>query len=137
MYRDRQDFDNVAWDKDDDAEEASQKRLGRKSICRQLEMLVKQKCGKDAALVPPLVIGGCNIHYKMRLGSESSSSNVMVRLPWPHSAPFPSEKVNYEAATAEYMRLNTCVPAAQVLNYGTTSDVGPYLILRRIETEGM
>lgn len=97
---------------------------------------MKHKCGKSATLVSPLVIGGLNIHYRIHLEGEESSSDLIVRLPWPHSTHFPSEKVLYEAATAEYVRLNTRVPAAQVLHYGRDSDVGPFLILRRIENRG-
>ncbi|TVY24315.1 hypothetical protein LHYA1_G007922 [Lachnellula hyalina] len=136
MYKDRQTFDNVAWDKNDVDEDQSQMRLRRKDTCRQVESLVKQKCGKPATLVSPLVIGGLNIHYRIHLDGEESSSDVMVRLPWPYAACFPSEKVVYEAATAEYLRLNTRIPAAQVLYYGRDSNVGPFLILRRIEHRG-
>ena len=70
MYKDRQNFDNVAWDKNDDAEEESQMRLRRKDTCRQVESLVKQKCGNPATLVSPLVIGGLNIHYRVHLEGE-------------------------------------------------------------------
>jgi len=115
MYKDRQNFDNIAWDKNDDTEEESQMRPRRKNACRQVESLVKQKCGKPATLVSPLVIGGLNIHYRIYLEGEDSSSDVIVRLPWPYAACFPGEKVVYEAATAEYLRLNTHIPAAQVL----------------------
>ncbi|KAN0098887.1 hypothetical protein V8E51_014550 [Hyaloscypha variabilis] len=136
MYKDRQNFDNVAWDKHDDAEEESQMRLRRKDICRQVEGLVRQKRGKSATLVSPLVIGGLNIHYRIHLEGEGPSSDLMVRLPWPHAAYFPGEKVVYEAATSEYLRLNTHIPTAQVLHYGRDSNVGPFLILRRIEHQG-
>lgn len=135
MYK-RQNFDNVAWDKNDEAEEESQMRLRRKDTCRQVESLVKQKCGKPASLVSPLVIGGLNIHYRIHLEGEDSSYDVMVRLPWPSAACFPDETFVYEAATAEFMRLNTRILAAQVLYYGRDSNVGPFLILRRIELRG-
>lgn len=82
-------------------------RLRRKDTCRQVESLVKQKCGKPATLVSPLVIGGLNIHYRVYLEGEDDSSDVMARLPWPYAACFPGEKVVYEAATAEFLRLNT------------------------------
>ena len=89
MYKDRQNFDSVAWDKNDDAEEESQMRLRRKDICRQVEGLVKQKFSKPATLVSPLVIGSLNIHYRIHFEGEDSSSDVMVRLPWPSAACFP------------------------------------------------
>ena len=136
MYKDRQNFDNAAWDKNDDAEEESQLRLRRKNTCEQVEGLVRQKCGKSATLVSPLVIGGLNIHYRVHLEGEDSSSDVMVRLPWPYAACFPGEKVIYKAATAAYLRLNTHIPTSQVLHYSRDSNVGPFIILRWIEHQG-
>jgi hypothetical protein len=136
MYKDRQNFDNVAWDKNDDAEEESLMRLRRKDTCGQVEGLVSQKCGSPATLVSPLVVGGLNIHYRVHLEGEDSSSDVMVRLPWPYAACFPGEKVVYEVATAEYLRLNTHIPTAKVLHYGRDSNIGPFLILHRIEHRG-
>lgn len=100
MYKGRQNFDNVASDKNDDAEEKSQLRLRRTDNCRQVEALVKLKCGKPATLVSPLIIGGLNIHYRIHLEGEDSSSNLMVRIPWPNASCFPDEKILYEAATA-------------------------------------
>ncbi|EFQ30803.1 phosphotransferase [Colletotrichum graminicola] len=57
----------------------------------------------------------------------------MVRVPWPSTVQFPGEKTLYEAATSEYLRLNTCVPVPQVLHYVRESDIGPMLIIRRVE----
>ncbi|KAL2071659.1 hypothetical protein VTL71DRAFT_12894 [Oculimacula yallundae] len=136
MYKDRQNFDNDAWDKNDDAEEQSQMQFRRKDICRQVEDLVKQKCSKSGTLVSPLIIGGLNIHYRVHLEGEDSSSDVMVRLPWPSASCFPGEKVIYEAATAEYLRLNTSIPASQILYYGHYQKLGPFIILRWIEHRG-
>ncbi|KAH8653605.1 hypothetical protein BX600DRAFT_515868 [Xylariales sp. PMI_506] len=136
MYNGRQDFDNVAWDKNDEDENDSQMRLRRGSTCRQVEALIAQKCGKSAIFVSPLIIGGFNIHYRIRLDKEESPTDVIMRLPWPYSTRFPAEKVLYEAAATEYVRLNTGIPVAQVLHYGPDSDIGPFLILQRIENRG-
>jgi len=60
----------------------------------------------------------------------------VVRVPRPAPAVSPGEKVLYEAATAEYIRLNTRVPSAQVLHFGRDSDIGPFLIICRVENRG-
>ena len=58
-------------------------------------------------------------HYRLRFEGEYSSSDIMVRVPQPAAAVPPGERVLYEAATAEYIRLNTRVPDAQVLTQGS------------------
>ncbi|KAK1598359.1 uncharacterized protein LY79DRAFT_666111 [Colletotrichum navitas] len=60
----------------------------------------------------------------------------MVRVPWPSTVQFPGEKTLYEAATSEYLRLNTCVPVRQVLHYDQESNIGPILIIRHVEHGG-
>lgn len=60
----------------------------------------------------------------------------MVRVPWPSTVQFPDDKTMYEAATSEFIRLNTNVLVAEVLHYDQKSDVGPILILRRVENRG-
>lgn len=72
----------------------------------------------------------------MRFEDEDSSSDVIVRVPWPAAAQFPDEKVLYEAAVTEYLRVNTRIPVAQVLHYGSDSSIGPFLMLRRVENGG-
>lgn len=135
MYKGRQNFDDVAWDRSDAAEEESEKKMRKESTCCRVEAFVTEKCGRPAEILS-IITGGMNIHYRMRFEEEDSSSDVMVRVPWPAAAQFPSEKVLYEAATAEYVRVNTHIPGAQVLHYGSDSSIGPYLMLRRIENRG-
>ncbi|KAI3391712.1 hypothetical protein diail_6876, partial [Diaporthe ilicicola] len=135
MYKGRQNFDNVAWDKSDAAEEESEKNMRKDSTCCRVEAFATEKCGKPAEILS-IITGGLNIHYRMRFEEEDSSSDVMVRVPWPAAAQFPNEKVLYEAAAAEYVRLNTHIPSAQVLHYGSDSSIGPFLMLCRIENRG-
>ncbi|KAK0389348.1 hypothetical protein NLU13_2923 [Sarocladium strictum] len=135
MYKRRQKLDDLAWDQNDIAEEESQKRMVKASLCRQIEALVADKCGRPAKLVG-VITGGFNIHYRFRLYGDESWSDVMLRAPWPSTVQFPGEKILYEAATSEYLRLNTCIPIPQVLYYDQESAVGPMLIMRRVENRG-
>lgn len=135
MYKGRQNFDEVAWDKSDAAEEESEKKLRKESFCCRVEAFVTEKCGKPAKILS-IITGGLNIHYRIRFEDDDSSSDVMVRVPWPAAAQFPDEKVLYEVAAAEYLRANTRIPVAQVLHYGSDSNIGPFLMLRRIENRG-
>lgn len=100
MYKRRQKLDDLAWDQNDATEEESQKRMVKASLCRQIEALVTGKCGRPAKLVS-VITGGFNIHYRLRFQGEESSSDVMVRAPWPSTVQFPGEKTLYEAATSE------------------------------------
>jgi hypothetical protein len=110
----REDFDNVAWDRNDEAWEKSRKRLRQTSICRLVESLVEQKFNKRTTLVSiPLIIGGYNILYRVRL--DGVSPNVIVRLPCPHLAQFPDEKTLREAATARYIGRNTQFPNYSIM----------------------
>lgn len=135
MYKGRENFDDVAWDKSDAAEEESEKKLRKESTCCRVEAFVAENHGKPGQILS-IITGGLNIHYRMRFEEEDSSSDVMVRVPWPAAAQFPSEKVLYEAAASEYVRLNTRIPVAQVLYYGSDSSIGPFLTLRRVENRG-
>lgn len=141
MYKGRENFDDVAWDKSDAAEEESEKKLRKESYCCRVEAFVKEKYGKPVDILS-IIPGGLNIHYRMRFEAgeeeeeEDPSSDVMIRVPWPGAAQFPHEKVLYEAAAAEYVRVNTRIPVARVLSYGSDSSIGPFLMLSRIENKG-
>ncbi|TPX18765.1 uncharacterized protein E0L32_011514 [Thyridium curvatum] len=135
MYKRRQKLDDLAWDKNDTAEEDSQKRMCEPSICRQIEALVTDKCGRPARL-KNIITGGFNIHYMLCFQGEDSMSDVTVRVPWPSTVQFPGEKSIYEAATSEYVRLKTRIPVPQVLHHDPASDIGPILILQRVENRG-
>ncbi|WXC48152.1 hypothetical protein QX201_007867 [Fusarium graminearum] len=128
----RQSLDNVAWDKNDDAWEKSQKQLRLKSTCRKVEALAETVLGKkSASLVSPIFFGGFNVLY--RISFEHKSSDIIVRLPCPDLVQFPEEKTCYEAATMAYLAQNTSIPVPALLYYTSSSDVGPALILQHIK----
>ncbi|TVY57698.1 hypothetical protein LSUE1_G010245 [Lachnellula suecica] len=137
MDDDRADFDNVAWDRSDEAWEESQKLFRRVSTLHKIESFVTQKFGKTATWVTPMRIGGYNNLYRMRI--EGSKDDVMIRLPQPSLAQFPGEKTLREAAIASFIAQNTRVPAPRVLFHGLSSpdsEVGPFIIIQHVENRG-
>jgi hypothetical protein len=131
MTKARQNFDEVAWDRNDEAWEESQKRLRLKSTCRLVESLAEKIFEKRASLVSPIFFGGFNVLYRIRL--EGDSSDVIVRLPCPDLVQFPEEKTLYEAATTVYLAQNTKIPVPTLFHYTTSSDIGPAVILQHVK----
>ncbi|KAK0609666.1 phosphotransferase [Bombardia bombarda] len=135
-YKGGENLDKVAWDRANAAEGEFVKKVQKEPTCCRVAALVAEKLGKPGMILG-LVIGGLNAHYRVRFGEEQdSSSDIMVRVPWSARAQFPNEKVLYEAAAAEYVRINTRIPVPQVLHYGPASSIGPFLMMRRIENQG-
>ena len=54
----RQNFDNVAWDRNDEAWEESQKKLRLKSTCRLVKSLAEKALNKPASLVSQYISEG-------------------------------------------------------------------------------
>ncbi|EEU43829.1 uncharacterized protein NECHADRAFT_29954 [Fusarium vanettenii 77-13-4] len=132
MNKARQNFDEVAWDRNDEAWEKSQKQLRLKSTCRLVESLAAKVLGKRASLVSPIFFGGFNVLYRIHL--EGHDPDVIVRLPCPDLVQFPEEKTLYEAATMACLAQNTPIPVPAVFHYTSSSDVGPVIILQHVET---
>ncbi|KAK2018413.1 phosphotransferase [Colletotrichum eremochloae] len=134
MYDGQEELDNLVWDKNDEDSDEAQNRMRLKSTCRKVEDLAKEKFGKPATLISPLISGGFNVHYRIRL--EGTSPDVMVRLPFPSLVPFPGEKTIHEAATAAFIAKQTQLPIPRQLFYGQDSTVGPFVVMERIENCG-
>ncbi|KAL3427043.1 phosphotransferase [Phlyctema vagabunda] len=132
MYKARQDFDDVAWDQNDEAWERSLRQLRSASTCRVAESIVQQQFGKAATLVTPLIMGGYNILYKMRLDDEPDG--IMVRIPCPDLVQFPYEKIVGEAAMARYLARATRVPVPRIFCHGHHPHIGPFILLQQIES---
>ncbi|KAL2754155.1 hypothetical protein ACRALDRAFT_1056424 [Sodiomyces alcalophilus JCM 7366] len=133
----REDFDDLAWDRNDEAREQSMKDLRRISTCRALESFVGQKFDKHATLVSPINVGGYNILYRLSL--EGMYPDVMIRLPFPNMTQFPDEKTLREAATVKFLYHNTQLPIPRQFDYGLSSqnpDIGPFTILQHVENQG-
>ncbi|KAG9245436.1 phosphotransferase [Calycina marina] len=116
---------NLAWERNDEAWEISQKRLRRRYTCELAASLAGWKFGGKATFRPPLIIGGYNILYKVQV--EGMASDVY----------FPIEKTLQEGATARYVEQHTQIPVPKVFNYGEKSDLGPFMILQHVENSGL
>ncbi|UPK94090.1 hypothetical protein LCI18_005025 [Fusarium solani-melongenae] len=103
------------------------KHVRLSSMCRKIKVLVDNVFGKNANLVTPLIIGGFNVLYPFQI--EGLSANVLVRLPCPDQAVFPTEKTLAEAATAAFIRRHTQLPTPKVFHHGVDADVGPFIII--------
>ncbi|KAF6796983.1 phosphotransferase [Colletotrichum sojae] len=130
MYKRRQKLDDLVWDQHDAEVEESRKQMPKTSFRLQVQALVRGRCGKSAKLVGAIT-AGFNFLYKIRFPGEGEP--VLLRAPWPSAVRFPGEKTLYEAATLEYLRLNTRVPVPRVLCSARESEVGPMLILNLVE----
>ncbi|TVY44659.1 hypothetical protein LOCC1_G007046 [Lachnellula occidentalis] len=124
----RQDSDNVAWDRSDELWEGAIKQVRLTSTCRKVEAFAERMFGKPATFVTPLIIGGFNVLYPIRI--EGFYPDVLVRLPCPNQAVFPEEKTLAEAATAAYISQHTHLPVPKVFYSGVDSDIGPYMIIQ-------
>lgn len=128
MMAAREDSDNLAWDRSDELWEEALRQVRLSSQCRKIEAFAERIFGQPATLVTPLIIGGFNVLYPIRL--EGSSAPFLVRLPCPNQAIFPEEKTSAEAATATYIAQHTQVPVPKVLHHGVDSDIGPFMIIQ-------
>lgn len=131
----RAQLDNLAWDKNDEASEISQKRLRMRGTCELAVSIAQQKFGRRATFKPPLLIGGYNVLYRIQV--EEQASDFYVRLPCPNWVQFPIEKTLQEGATARYVKQHTHIPVPEVLYYEEKSDLGPFTILQHVENQGL
>ncbi|KAJ3533091.1 hypothetical protein NM208_g8141 [Fusarium decemcellulare] len=134
MYDGQEELDNLVWDKNDEDSDKARKRMRLKTTCRKVEQLAKDKFDKTATFISPILFGGFNILYRIRL--EGTSPDVMVRLPCPSLVQFPGEKTVQEAATAALIAKQTSLPIPKQLFYGQDSAVGPFVIMERVENCG-
>ncbi|KAG5805407.1 hypothetical protein H9Q74_010684 [Fusarium xylarioides] len=115
MYDGQEEHDILVWDKNDEDFEAAQQQMRLKAFCRKVEGFVQQKFGRPATLISPLIIGGFNTLYRVRV--EDMSPDVMVRLPCPSLVQFPAEKT---------------IP----LFFGKDPELGPFIIMEHWENSG-
>jgi len=124
----RQDSDNLAWDRSDELWEEAIKQVRSSTVCRKIESFVDAMFAKPATLLTPLIIGGFNVLYPMRI--DGLPANVLIRLPCPNQAVFPEEKTLVEAATASCIRQCTRLPIPKHFSYGIDPAIGPFVIIQ-------
>ena len=134
MPQERQDYDNDAWDLNDDASDISIKQLTRSSVCDRVVSAVAKQFQKPATLVKPLQLGGNNILYRVHV--DGLQRDILVRLPCPNLSEFPMEKTLQEAATGLLLRQTTRLPVPQVFRYEAKSEIGPFTMLPYVQNNG-
>ncbi|KAH7197886.1 phosphotransferase [Fusarium flagelliforme] len=134
FYDGQEELDNLVWDKNDEDTEAAQKQLRLTTFCQKVEDFVQEKFGKPAKHITPIIVGGFNVLYRVRV--EGMSPDVMLRVPCPSLVPFPGEKTIYEAATACMVAERTELPIPRPMDFGDESNLGPFIILQRHENKG-
>ena len=78
----RQESDGLAWDRSDELYEEAKKQVRFSSVCRKIESFAGKVFEKPVTFVPPLIIGGFNVLYPVRV--EAVAANALVRLPLPN-----------------------------------------------------
>ncbi|UNI16996.1 hypothetical protein JDV02_003378 [Purpureocillium takamizusanense] len=134
MYDGQEELDNLAWDKNDVDTKEALLDMRHKTVCRNVEELSEARFGKPARLITPLIGGGFNMLYRIRL--EDTSPDIMVRLPCPGLIQFPQEKTAQEAATARLIAKETRLPIPRQHFYDMESPVGPYVMMDHVENQG-
>ncbi|KAL3422329.1 phosphotransferase [Phlyctema vagabunda] len=138
MDDDMQDYDNVAWDRDDEIYEKAVLNLRKTTTCERMETLTSKKCEQQATMNGPLKVGGYNAIYQMNF-QESSVDDVIIRVPIFGSIKFPEEKTIAEVATMTFLREKTNISVPAVLHYGISHqnpNTGPYIIMSYIPNNG-
>lgn len=97
----RAQLDNLAWDKNDEASEISQKRLRRRDICELAACLAERNFGGESNTQATSTHRWIQHLYRIQL--EGMSSDAYVRLPCPDWAQLPIEKTLREGATERYV----------------------------------
>ncbi|KAK2037622.1 phosphotransferase [Colletotrichum somersetense] len=128
----RQDSDNLAWDQSDKLWDEAVKQVKLSSCCRKIESFAEGILGGPAKLKTPLIIGGFNVLYPIRI--EGSSCGFLVRQPLPNQAVFPEEKTLAEAATARYIAQHTQLLVPKVFHHGVDPSIGPFIIIQDLES---
>ncbi|KAJ4131771.1 hypothetical protein NW768_005968 [Fusarium equiseti] len=134
FYDGQEELDNLVWDKNDEDTEKAQKQLRLTTFCQKVEDLVQDKFGKPTKHVCPIIVGGFNVLYRVRV--EGMSPDVMLRVPCPSLVPFPGEKTIYEAATACLLADRTKLPVPRPTSYGEDSDLGSFIIMQHRDNNG-
>ncbi|KAI0123139.1 phosphotransferase [Xylariales sp. AK1849] len=123
----RQDSDNLAWDRYDELYEEAANQARLSSTSTKVESFAKRIYQKPASFVRPLIIGGYNALYPIRI--ETSTDTVLVRLPLPNVAIFAEEKTLIEAATIACINQQSQLRVPKVFYHGVDSELGPFMII--------
>ncbi|KAK4213746.1 phosphotransferase-3 [Rhypophila decipiens] len=129
----RQASDDLAWDRTDESWADSMKQVRLKSTCQKIEALAQKVFEGPVTLVPPIIIGGFNVLYPIRI-QDRPDEKILFRLSCPNQAILPQEKTEAEAATARYLAEFSTLPVPTIFHQGTEPDLGPYMVIRDLGT---
>ncbi|ATY62219.1 kinase-like domain [Cordyceps militaris] len=132
---DRADYDDLAWDRNDEERGQLETPFLCLSTLKTLEAVVGAAFAGEARWVRPVNIGGWNIVFVLEL--VASKSRVVIRVPRPHVALFAREKTSLETATMKFLSQHTKVSMPKLLSSGQHADVGYYMILEFVENTGL
>lgn len=124
----RQDADNLAWDRSDELWLVAIRQIRLSSTCRKIESFAKRILGQSAVFVAPLIVGGFNVLYPIRI--EGSADGFLVRMPCGNQAVFSEEKSLAEVATMACIAEQTHLSIPTVFYHGVDSELGPYMIIQ-------
>ncbi|KAK9418720.1 hypothetical protein SUNI508_07740 [Seiridium unicorne] len=130
----RQDSDNLAWDRSDELWEEARNQIRLKSTIRKIVALAERLFGEPVVFVPPLLVGGFNVLYPLRVEGTSAALRVLARLPCRTEALFHEEKLLAEVATVAYISRHTQLPVSDTLHHGIDPEVGPFTIIQDLAT---
>ncbi|KAF5612872.1 uncharacterized protein FSUBG_1102 [Fusarium subglutinans] len=129
----QQSFDRRASALDEEAWQKSERRLYIQRTCHKVMSFVEGVCEQTASLVPPVILGRCNIIY--RFHCDGDAYDIVVRQPRPEMAHFRKEKALYEAATISYLSQNSSVHVPDLFFHTPSSYIGPAMILLFVKSE--
>ncbi len=124
----RQDSDDVAWERSDEAWDEDMRQARQDSVGRKIEAFAGNMFGSPATVVDPIILGGFNAVYPLRI--ENRPDIVLVRCPLPNRPLFPEEKTLSEAATVTFLSQRTQIPMPKLFNYGVDAEIGPFLVMQ-------
>ncbi|KAG7289142.1 hypothetical protein NEMBOFW57_005505 [Staphylotrichum longicolle] len=124
----RQDSDDVAWERSDEVWDEDMRRAQRNSVGHKIEAFAGNMFGSPATVVDPIILGGFNALYPVRIQGRSDA--VLVRCPLSHRPLFPEEQTLSEAATIMFLSQHTRIPIPKLSNYGVDTDIGPFLVMQ-------
>ncbi|KAM7214453.1 hypothetical protein V8F06_010147 [Rhypophila decipiens] len=132
----RQDSANLAWDRSDQLWEEKRNQLRLKTSTQKTVARAEKALGEPVVFAPPLMVGGFNVLYPIRVGGGSShttSRAALIRLPCRTEALFHEEKVRADCLTLEYIRQHTQLPVPEMLQHGNDAEIGPFMIIQDLK----
>ncbi|OAQ99653.1 hypothetical protein LLEC1_04834 [Akanthomyces lecanii] len=132
---DRADYDELAWDRNDEQKAKLENPFLCFSTVETLAAVVGAAFAEEARWLRPVHIGGWNIVFVMEL--IASNSRVVIRVPRPHTARFAREKTCMETATMKFLSQHTKASMPTLFSHGQHADLGYYIILDFVENTGL